>query len=72
MRRWLPCLTILVLVTLLLSAYGSGRFAWVAGPLAALVILALDHAAHRPTVAGRAPVRPTGILSRRREPDPVD
>src|SRR3954452_1215627 len=62
-RRLSPSLT-LVLVTLLLSSYGSTRFAWIGGPIAALATCGL--AARRPVAPARAPVRPTGTLSSRR------
>jgi hypothetical protein len=72
MRRWLsPGLT-LVAVTVLLSSYGSTRFAWIAGPVVALLIRGLDCAARRPAGPLRAPARPTGVLSSRRQAAATD
>jgi hypothetical protein len=67
MRRFSPSL-ILVLVTLLLASYGSTRLAWTFGPVSALAVWTLDRMARRPARPVRQPVRPTGVLSHRREP----
>jgi hypothetical protein len=71
MRHISPSL-ILVLVTVLLAGYGSTRLAWVFGPVTALGVWALGGLARRPARRARRPVRPTGVLSHRREPAPVD
>jgi hypothetical protein len=63
---------VLVLVTALLVPYGSHVWAWGAGPVAALVVWGLDRAARTPVRPDAVPVRPTGVLSHRREPEPVD
>jgi hypothetical protein len=70
--RTLSPLATLALVTPLVALYGSGAWSWVVGPIASLVVWALDAVAHEPVAASVAPVRPTGVLSARREPEPVD
>jgi hypothetical protein len=54
---------VLVLVTLLDLGWGRASWSWLAGPIAALVVLGLDHAARKPSAP--AP-------KHRREPAPVD
>jgi hypothetical protein len=55
---------VLCTVTALLLAYGNHGWSWLAGPLAALFVWALDRKAHEPS----EPV-PAHLL---REPAPVD
>ena len=62
MNRLAPTL-VLVTVTPLLLGYGRFPWSWLAGPVAALALWALDRKAHEP-VAPRA--------ARRAEPAPVD
>jgi hypothetical protein len=58
-RRLILSTLDLVLVTALLLAYGSGRWAWVCGPLSAIAIWITDCSKRRvPQPAGsRLPVR---------------
>ncbi len=62
----------LLLVTPLVGLYGSGAWSWIVGPVAALFVWALDAAAREPVAPSVRPVRPTGVLAARREPEPVD
>jgi hypothetical protein len=58
----------LVAVTTLLVPYGQHAWSWVAGPVAALVVWAIDRLAELPCEP--APARAGRELSR--EPEPVD
>ena len=64
MRRLAPTL-VLVSVTSLLLAYGRHHWSWLAGPLAAVAIWALDRVAETPG-------EPAPVHARRRTPAPVD
>jgi hypothetical protein len=57
--------SVLVLVTGAFLLYGRFSWSWVAGPLAALALWALDRAA-------REPAEPAAAHALRREPAPVD
>jgi hypothetical protein len=59
-NRLLPASVTLAAVTALLYTYGSTRFAWLAGPVAALAVWALDRDAQEPALAAE------------REPQPID
>ncbi len=72
MSRTLSPVATLALVTPLVAVYGSGAWSWIVGPLAALLVWALDAAAREPVTESARPVRPTGVLSARHEPEPVD
>jgi hypothetical protein len=62
--RFLPAPIVLVTVTGLLLAYGSTRWSWIAGPIAALAIWALDLETAEPAEPAPAPVAA--------DPEPVD
>jgi hypothetical protein len=64
-RRFSP-LIVLVVVTGLLAAYGNSHWSWLAGPIAAAALRALELSAREP--ASPAAAR-TGL---RRAPAPVD
>jgi hypothetical protein len=66
-RRFLPASATLVSLTGLLLLQGSTRWSWVAGPVAALAIRALDYEpqSRRETVSPA--LRPLSA-----EPEPVD
>jgi hypothetical protein len=65
--RFLPASATLVSVTGLLLAYGSTEWSWLAGPVAALAIWALDYEPHRPAETASTSVLPISV-----EPEPVD
>jgi hypothetical protein len=65
--RFLPESATLVSVTGLLLAHGSTEWSWLAGPVAALAIWALDYEPRRP----REP-EPARVVSFAAEPEPVD
>ena len=65
MTRVLPEFATLASVTPLLLLYGSTDWSWVAGPVAALAIWALDLWRRVPTEAAPSPL----LLA---EPEPVD
>jgi hypothetical protein len=64
MQRVAPSL-VLVLVTGLFLVYGRSSWSWVAGPVAALALWALERKAHEPSEPA-----PKHVLAR--EPAPVD
>jgi hypothetical protein len=62
-----PAPVTLVSVTGLLLVYGSTEWSWLAGPVAALAIWALDYEPHRPAETASTSVLPISV-----EPEPVD
>lgn len=65
MTRFLPESATLVSVTGLLLAHGSTEWSWLAGPVAALAIWALDY-------EPRQPPEPARVVSLAADPEPVD
>ena len=64
MNRFAPPV-VLVVVTGLFLGYGRFSWSWLAGPVAAAAIWAVDRKAH-------APAEPAPAHARRLEPAPVD
>ncbi|HVU76363.1 MAG TPA: hypothetical protein VHC67_02185 [Gaiellaceae bacterium] len=62
MGRFAP-LAVLMFVTVLDLAYGSSSWSWLAGPVAAALVFALDRASRAPS---------TPAPAHRRDPAPVD
>ena len=69
MTRWLSPSATLVVVTVLLVPYGSHRWSWVAGPIAALAIWSLDHVARRPSAPAPARARAQRVSTLGAEPE---
>jgi len=67
--RYLPASATLVSVTGLLLAYGSTQWSWLAGPVAALAIWALDLDLETRRPAEQEPAR---VVPFSAEPEPVD